>query len=290
MEVISMNVVMFGTGLMGGPMSKKLLDAGYKLSVYNRTKSKAEGIGKLGAKVYGNSIEAIKDHDVLVTMLSEYNAVCNVLFPEDEINFSGKTVIQMSTIAPDESLLIKERVEKNGGKYLEAPVLGSIPQVEAGKLIVLVGGTKEQFEEYQKLFSSFSDNIQLIGEAGKASAIKLALNQLIASLAATFSMSLGYLQEKDVNLDKFMEILKGSPLYAPTFEKKMGNMMNRDFSNPHFPVKHMLKDVNLVLNELDKNNINSAPLKGVQEILKKTIENKMSELDYSALYNTIHPK
>lgn len=284
-----MKIAFFGTGLLGQPMAHQLLAAGYDLIVYNRTVKKTGGLGKKGAVVAKSPAEAMDRVEVFITMLADYKAIDAVLFSRGAVSFNGKTLIQMSTISPRESLLLKEKVEMSGGEYLEAPVLGSIPQARSRTLFVLVGGTKNQFDQWENLLKTFGDKIIFFGDVGKASAAKLALNQLIASLTAAFSMSLGYLREKQVDIEKFMGILRESALYAPTFDKKLDKMMQRDFTSPNFPVKHLLKDVELMLHSFGDADIDTAPLQGVKKILLKAIENGDSDMDYSALYNAVHP-
>lgn len=285
-----MKTAFIGTGLMGLPMAKRLCMAGYELNVYNRTKSKAEQLIEFGADVFDSPDEAISNSDLIVVMLSDYSAVTKTLFNNNFSRYSNKTVLQMSTISPDENILLKERIEKLGGEFLEAPVLGSIPQVEAGMLFVLVGGEDNQFAEWESFFKNFGEEVIHFGSVGKASAAKLGFNQLIATLTSAFSMSLGYVRNRDVDVEKFMDILKKSALFAPTFEKKLNNMMERDFKNPNFPVKHLLKDVKLMNFQFGKNGIDTSVLESVIKILKKTMDDGYSEFDYSALYNTIHRK
>lgn len=284
-----MRIAFWGTGLMGAPMVERLLNAGYEITAYNRTKAKAIKLESNGARVVDTPAESLKDTDVIMIMLSDYNTIKEVLPNSKETNYNGKTVIQMSTISPVESIELKNKIEKKGGTYIEAPVLGSIPQIKDGSLFVLFGGTKEQFNKWSHLLKNFGKEVTHIGEVGDASATKLALNQLIASLTTSFSMSLGYLRERNVNVDHFMNILRKSALYAPTFDKKLSNMMNRDFNNPNFPLKHLLKDVNLIINEFDSQKIKSNPLHGVRQVLSSAISAKMDDLDYSAIYNAIHP-
>lgn len=284
-----MKIGLIGTGLMGKPMARKIKEAGYDLMVYNRTIQKAKELENDEIKVASSTKMLVDFADVILVVLADYNAVTSMLFGDD-VKYDGKTVVQMSTITPKESLLLKERVEKLNGNYFEAPVLGSIPQILDQKLIVLVGGTEKNKVDHEKLFSSFSNKIVYIGEVGKAAGIKLALNQLIASETAAFAMSLGYLRELNIDVDKFMDILKGSALYAPTFEKKLNNYLDRDFSNPNFPLKHLLKDVNLMISQFQQEGINTRPLEGVAEIVSTGLEEKLSEQDYSSMYNVIHPE
>jgi 3-hydroxyisobutyrate dehydrogenase len=283
-------IALFGTGLMGEPMAHRLLEAGYPLVVCNRTPSKTEALRVRGAAVAGTPKEALERADIYITMLADYPATADFLLTESRDYFNGKTFIQMGTIMPSESLKLNAWVEDAGGEYLEAPVLGSIPQVKGGTLFILVGATEEQFIKWEPLLKTFGDKRIHMGEVGKAAAAKLALNQLIASLTAAFSMSLGYLRQTGVEVEKFMGILRDSALYAPTFDKKFERMMKRDFARPNFPAKHLLKDVDLILEELGKTGIAAAPLKGVKEILLKAMELGEADQDYSALYNAVHPR
>ena len=285
-----MNIGLVGTGLMGKPLSEKIIKSGNSLNIYNRTLSKTIELEKIGARVSKNMYSLVKESDVIILMLSNYDAVYQVLFESNVGHYEGKTVIQMSTIAPAESKELKRRIINLRGDYFEAPVLGSIPQIIAGELIVLVGGTEEQYKKWQYLFSIFSNKILHIGEIGDASAMKLALNQLIVSETVAFSMSLGYLRENNLDVNTFMEILRGSALYAPTYDKKLPNMMERNFTNPNFPVKHLLKDLDIILGEFGENGINTNSLKGARKILIDSIQKGFAEHDYSALYNSVHPE
>ncbi len=282
-----MKVSLIGTGLMGNPMALRLKKYGILYGAFNRSREKTLNLAENGIFIYSDLKDLFRDNDVVLLILSDYSAVKEVLFGE-ELQFNGKTIIQMSTIAPAENIELAEKVLSEGGKYLEAPVLGSIPQVKEGKLILMVSGGREEFNRQENIFKILGNHIYYLNEYGKASSLKLALNQLIASLTAAFSMSLGFVRENNVNVDVFMEILRKSALYAPTFDKKLTRMLERNFENPNFPLKHLLKDVNLMISSFEKNNLNVAPLKGVQKILESGIKNGLSEFDYSALYNEIH--
>ena len=284
-----MKLGLVGTGLMGKPMAISLLAKGFKLTVFNRTKSKLEGLEEKGAVIANSSRELIKLTDVVVIMLSNYTIIKEVLLDNGN-NYSGKTIIQMSTIAPDESLELKKKIENMDGKYFEAPVLGSIPQIKAGELIILVGSTTNQFKQFHKLLEVWASKIIYVGEVGKAAALKLALNQLIISETTAFAMSLGYVRKTGVDVNIFMDILRSSALYAPTFDKKLERYLKRDFSNPNFPVKHLLKDLNIISKNFGKEEINNQILEATKPILQKAIEEGLSDEDYSALYNIIHPK
>jgi 3-hydroxyisobutyrate dehydrogenase len=285
-----MNITFLGTGLMGLPMAENLIKSGNRLTVYNRTKSKTKPLAELGAIVCDSAVDAADANETIISMLTDFPAFKDAILSQPDLNLNGKVVIQMSTIAPAESKELQDRLIELGAEYLEAPVLGSIPQVQERTLFVLVGGNKEKFEKHKPIFKQLGDKVYYTGEVGSASSIKLALNQLIASMTAAFSMSHAYLINSNGNTDLFMEILRGSALYSPTFDKKLENMNKRNFSNPNFPLKHLLKDVNLMLDDFEKENVNVSPLRGVQHAVLKGIELGFGEDDYSAIYNGINLK
>ncbi len=278
-----------GTGLLGYPMAESLLEAGYHLNIYNRTRSKAEPLAEKGGVIFDSPEEVVENSEAIITMLTTFDANLNVLKPEKN-DFTGKTVIQSGTIKVEENIELKKLIEEKNGEYAEAPVLGSIPNVKNKTLITLFGGTKEQFEKFKPVFEVFGKNVEYFGEVGKASAAKLAFNQLIATLTAAFSMSLGFVIESGVNVEKFMEVLRKSSLYAPSFDKKLPRMLKRDFSNPNFPVKNLLKDVNLIYEDFAEKHIDTEILDALKYILRDALRIGEADSDYSAIYNAIHKK
>ena len=116
-------------------------------------------------------------------------------------------------------------------------------------------------------------------------ALKLALNQLIAGLTNSFALSLAFAQQQNVPLDAFMGILRKSALYAPTFDKKLDRMLDGNFANPNFPVKHLLKDVRLFLKEAGA--LDTGALAGSEKTLEGAIWMGLAEMDYSALFAAV---
>lgn len=283
-------IAILGTGLIGAPMAGRLTQSEYQLTVYNRTRSKTEPLKQLGAAVAQSPREAIESAESIILVLADGGAVNETLFSNDsKIDFADKTIIQMGTISPDESIAFQNKISAAGGRYFESPVLGSIPQAKEGKLIVMVGATTDQYEHSKNLLKCFGD-VHYIGEVGKAAALKLALNQLIATLTAAFSLSLGIVQQSQIEVETFMEILRKSALYAPTFDKKLPRMLDRDFSNPNFPTKHLLKDMGLIQKESQKLGLSTQVLDGVIDLIRISLEKGFVETDYSAIYNAVNPR
>lgn len=279
-------VAVLGMGLMGNPMVVRLAQAKIPVIAYNRTPAKLESLKTEGIPVTSNIHEAIAFGDVIILMLSDIAAIQEVIF-DSGVDLEGKTIIQMGTIASGESKGLYVAIKERGGEYLEAPVLGSIPEVKTGKLLLMVGGDKSLFKRHEELLTHFSPKPLFIGNVGKAAALKLALNQMIAGLTSTFALSLSYIQQQGVEVDTFMEILRNSALYAPTFDKKLQRMCDGNFDNPNFPTKHLLKDIGLFLADAKTMGLNTKALEAIEKITTQAVENGEADSDYSAIIKAI---
>ena len=289
-KVDESRIALIGTGLMGSPMAERILAAGYPLVVFNRTRAKAEPLVSLGAEIAESGDRAIDSAGCVILMLTDATAIREVLFQQSKsAHLIDRTVIQMGTISPEESIELAREVVQRGGDYLEAPVLGSTPEASTGNLLVMVGGSEEHFERWSGLLRCFGPEPVLVGEVGKASALKLALNQLIASLTAGFALSLGFVKRHGIEVDLFMEILRQSALYAATFDKKLKRMLHRDYANPNFPVKHLVKDLELFRSEAQAVNLELSTIQGILRLLKLGLEKGFADFDYSALFEAACP-
>ena len=282
-----MQVGILGTGLMGAPMALRLHQAGFEVTAWNRTAEKLMPLQQAGMAMVGSAAGAIASSPVTITMLSDAAAIESTVLAEPAA-LTGRTILQMGTIAPAESRELNQKIRAAGGAYLEAPVLGSIPQVEAGSLIVMVGSTSEQYDQWLPVLKCFGPAPQWMGAVGMAAATKLAMNQLIGTLTAAFSMSLSLVQQEGLDIEKFMGIVRESALYAPTFDKKLARMCDRNFSDPNFPTKHLLKDMNLFVKAAQAQGIDATVAAGVSQIAESAIAQGLADQDYSAIYSAIN--
>jgi 3-hydroxyisobutyrate dehydrogenase len=279
-----------GTGLLGLPMAQQLCSAGFPLVAYNRTREKAEPLRDQGATIAAQPADVVAGADCIILMLTDAPAIREVLLADDvRPHLAQRTIIQMGTIRPAESIEISSAVQAAGGDYLEAPVLGSIPQAQQAELIVMVGGTPEQFARWRDLLATFGPEPRHIGPLGQAAAVKLALNQLIGALTGAFSLSLGMVQRHGIDVETFMAILRSSPLYAPTFDKKLPRMLERNFADPNFSARHMLKDMLLVEHEAAALGLNTADIAGLRQLFELAASGELAEMDYSALFAVVVP-
>ncbi len=278
------DVSLLGTGLLGAPIARRLAATGLSVTAWNRTAAKVETLREAGLAVAPTPTAALVASPVSILMLAEAPAIRSVLAaPGVRDALGGRTIVQMGTIGPDESRAFAAEVAAAGGEWVEAPVLGSIPQADSGTLQVMVGGTAEQLARLEPLLSRLGQDVRLVGGVGKAAALKLALNQLIGSLTTAFATSLAYVRASGVPTDLFLEVLRPSALFAPTFDKKLGRMLEREYSNPTFPLRLLRKD--LLLFEAAARGAGLAP--AVVEAVLRTVEAAEArghgEDDYSAL-------
>ncbi len=284
-----MTIAFIGTGLLGYPMAERLVLQGLPVIAFNRTREKALPLTKKGAEVAHTVEEAIQKADVVILVLTDYSAIHEVLQINDAgIPLKGKIIIQMSTILPRESVALQQWVAAQGGKYLEAPVLGSRPEAREGRLQILVGGETAVMEHVKPILQVWGP-LYYLGEVGKAAAVKLALNQLIASLLSAFSTSLAMVRRAGADVEIFMEILRHSKLYAPTFDKKLPRLLERNFDNPNFPTRHLLKDVRLIEEQARSLGVNPRLIEAVRQIIEEALQQGWVTTDYSSIYNAIDP-
>ena len=242
-----------GTGLMGRPMAARLLRAGFPVAAWNRTPDKARSLANLGATVAASPAEAIRSAEAVLLMLADSAAIRATLLADDSrALLRGRTVLQMGTIAPAESTELAREVALIGGGYLEAPVLGSIPEAETGRLVIMVGADPDQLERWRPVLEVLGTEPRLAGPVGHAAALKLALNQLIATLTTGYAVGLGMVRRSGVDVELWADVVRSSALYSPAFDKKLPSMVERSFYPANFPARHLLKDIRLAVGAASK--------------------------------------
>jgi 3-hydroxyisobutyrate dehydrogenase len=285
-----MNIALIGTGLMGQALAEHLLDCQHELTVYNRSTEKAQQLQQIGASLALDAQTAVDAAEIILMMLSDADAIHAVLDTLELESLNNKMLIQMGTIAPDESREIAKRIRAHGGRYLECPVLGSLPEARSGTLILMAGGEQADYDAALPLLEQIGKQTQLIGDVGQGATVKLAMNQLIAGLTATFSLSLALVEKERIDVEKFMTIVRDSALYAPTFDKKLDRMLQRDYSKPNFPTKHLAKDTRLFLSVAEQLGLDTRALQGVKGLLETSLEMGLADTDYAALYAAVSPE
>ncbi|MFQ4138781.1 NAD(P)-dependent oxidoreductase [Nodosilinea sp. PGN35] len=288
-----MNIGVIGTGLMGAPMALRLLSAGHKVWVYNRTPERLKPLELAGAKVCATPLALLQQVEAVIFMVTNGEAVRSLLesmgLGTRAASLAGKAILQMGTIAPAESQQLSQTVAAAGGTYLEAPVLGSIPEAKNGRLIVMVGAETDAYQRWQTLLGCLGTTLYHVGPVGSAATLKLAMNQLIGSLTAAFAQSLGLVQAAGIDVETFMAVVRQSALYAPTFDKKLHRMQTRQFADPNFPTKHLLKDMGLFVEAAQAAGLSPFPAESVRHLVEQAVQAGLEDDDYAALFNVVSP-
>lgn len=286
-----MKTAVLGLGLMGLEIALRLKRQGIQTLGWNRGPGRAASARQQGLTVFESAAEAVAAAEMVVLVLSDAAAIEQTLLQDAAASAAlpGRTLIQMGTIAPGESRFIAHRVESLGAAYLEAPVLGSLPEARDGRLIVMAGGDPPLFERCQDLLSALGGEPALIGGVGSGAALKLAMNQLIAGLTATFSLSLGLVRHEGIAVDRFMSLLRDSALYAPTFDKKLDKYLAHDYGSANFPLKHLLKDVRLFRGVAGRIGLDPGVTAALESACLRAESMGYADADYSALYEALCP-
>lgn len=284
-----MDIGIIGIGLMGHAFVERFLSRGFTVRVFNRSQNNIKDLTENGVTVCATADELMRLSSTIILMLSDADAINNLLPLNRQDDLQGKTILQMATISPTQSKDIGEVISSCGGRYLEAPVLGSIPEAKTGTLIIMAGGSKTVFEDVLPTLQVLGTMPRYIGEIGSAAALKLSMNQLIAALTAGFSLSLGYAIKNGVDTDVFMDTVRESALYAKTYDKKLQKYLDRDFGTANFSTRHLLKDIRLFIDDAKAAGLNTDALEGIERITNLTVENGMDLMDYSSIYQQICP-
>ena len=275
-------VSLLGTGLLGTAIAQRLLERGLDVHVWNRNASRLGPLVDQGAKPILDLHDAALNRDAVITVLRDGNVTAEVLRSLGPL--AQATVIPMGTMGVRESQNLAAEVIRQGGDYLEAPVLGSRPQALSGTLLVMAGGTATAFSRQQDLLAQLSQQPIHVGDVGSGAATKLALNQMIASLTHSFSLALRFIQQSGVPVETFMEILRPSALYAPTFDKKLQRMLDRHYSDPNFSTALLRKDLRLFLEESTTAGLQASGLQGLASLLDEAQGGDLDDQDYCALH------
>jgi 2-hydroxy-3-oxopropionate reductase len=238
-----------GLGIMGKPMAKNLLKAGYRLVVFDINAAPMKELAAAGAETATSPKEVAEKCDVVVTMLPNSPHVRAVLLgPQGVIEGAGpgKTVIDMSSIAPLASREIASLLAEKGVEMLDAPVSGGEPKAIDGTLSVMVGGKKDVFERCHSIMKSMAASVVRVGDSGAGNVAKLA-NQIVVALnIAAMSEALVLAAKAGVQPDLVYQAIRGGLAGSTVLDAKAPLVMDRKFS-PGFRVNLHIKDLGNVL-------------------------------------------
>ena len=248
-------VGLIGLGLMGKPMGKNLLKAGFRLVVWNRSKAKSDELVREGAKAGANPREVATAADVLITIVSDPPAVEEVLWGTDGALSGlrrGSLLIDSSTISPDLARRAAAACAERGVDFLDAPVTGGTWGAEKGELVFMVGGKAEVLERAKPVLEAVGKRFFLLGPNGAGQTVKLAMNLILALQVEAFSEALALVTASGVPGERLLEVMQSSMARSGVLDVKAPQILKNEFP-ASFPLRLMHKDVRLAL-ELAKQN------------------------------------
>jgi 3-hydroxyisobutyrate dehydrogenase len=279
-----MKVGIAGLGLMGSGITKRLIDSGHMVSIYNRTRSKAEQFSNK-ATVAFSPRELAEGCDLLITVVTDFDAVKDILFGTKGVIESGNhnlVVADASTISPSQSEHCVQRLRSAGIEMLGIPVMGGPAAAEAGELIPIVSGNRQAFEKVRQVIEKLG-RIFYVGEKdGSANTIKLALNLNIALIASGLSEGITLVRRAGIDPSIFIEILNSTYFKTGLSEKKGPKMVKSDFS-PTFHLKNMLKDLELATSTAQGTGITIPQTALAQQIFRAANNMGFSDQDYTSI-------
>lgn len=281
-----MNIGIIGTGLMGSAIAHRLIERGFKVFLYNRTKGRSDALVKKGAIRMGHPSELGRNCNFVIISVTDGKAVKEMLFGDNGLvksNNKRLIVVDTSTILPEDSIYCASLMKKKGYAILQAPIMGGPDATMKGDVITIISGNKKIIEKSRRILTSYSKKLFNLGNKdGAANFIKLGLNLNIALIAISLAESIVFVKKSKIDPAIFLEILNSTYFKTGLSEIKGPKMIKNNFE-PKFFLKNMLKDVQL-LNESAKHNGTSLSFASLAEQYFRIASNRgYSELDYTAI-------
>jgi 3-hydroxyisobutyrate dehydrogenase len=281
-----MKIGIIGNGLMGSAIAHRFLKRGFEVYLYNRTKERSNELVKEGAIRMEHPMMLGKNCNFIIISVTDGRAVKEILFGDNglvQCNNNQLTVVDTSTVLPEDSIYCADRMKKGGYSIIQAPIMGGPDATMKGDVISIVSGNKKISDKCRKILLNFSKKIFYVGnQDGAANYMKLGLNLNIALIAISLSESIVFVKKSKADPKIFLEILNSTYFKTGLSEIKGPKMLKNNFE-PKFFLKNMLKDIQL-LNDCAKKNGASLSFSSLAEQYYRIAANRgYSELDYTAI-------
>lgn len=276
-------IAFLGTGLMGAPMVRRLLDAGFSVSVWNRDLSKAKALVTDGAVTASSAAEAVINADIVFTMLSDGKAVGSVLFDSGVADAlkAGTIVIDTSSIAPPIAREHAEKLSSIGIRHIDCPVSGGTVGAEAGTLALMAGGDAVLIEELADVFAALG-RVTHVGPSGAGQICKLANQQIVAITIGAVAEAMMLVEAGGADRGKFRDAIRGGFAESRILELHGKRMVDRAFQ-PGGPSGLQLKDLDAVAAMAESLSLTLALTEEVRSEFRAFVEAGHSNTDHSGL-------
>lgn len=287
-----MKVTFIGLGIMGSRMAKNLLKNGVDITVFNRSKEPVEQLQAQGAKTASTAQDAVKEADIVFTMLSTPDVVQTVAFGEKGFTATMKKNalwVDCSTVNPSFSSEMSHLAQAADIRFIDAPVAGTLPHAENGQLTFFVGGLPSDVAEVKPFMELMGQKVVHVGEASKGSSLKMLINAMLGQSMVIFSEALLLGEKMGLGKEFLLEMLPNSVVAAP-FTKFKAGMIKNDSYDVMFPLEWMQKDMELVTRTAYEHN-QSLYLANLTKDLFMSAKNAgLGRLDFAAIHRFLERK
>ena len=274
-----------GTGMLGEAVGLHLLDSGFEVTVFNRTKDKVGNLVKHGATAVDTPKDVAEKSELIITVVKDASAVSDVAFGEDGIihgTHDELTIADMSTINPNSAKEISQKFSDSGISFLEIPVMGGPNVAINGKLVMMISGNEKTYEKFSDVFDTIAEKTFFLGESGTAHSIKLAMNLQIAMLALSLSEGITFTRKAGFDPEIFLKILNSTYFKTGMSEKKAYKMIKDDFK-PTFTLQNLKKDLDTINEAAGTFNAELSMSKMASEVYQNAMDAGFSDIDYTGI-------
>jgi 3-hydroxyisobutyrate dehydrogenase len=240
-----------GMGHMGSHMVQRLFDAGYQVTVYDRTKEKAKALGQRGARVAQTPKDLTANCQVVMVCVTNDEAQHDVMFGPDGALagvHGGSVIIDLSTVSPNASHRLYQAAKEQGVSMIDAAVSGSVPQVDQGSLVIFVGGEQETYEQCKPILDVLGQNSFFMGASGMGTTMKLVVNTLLGLGMQALAEAIALGEKAGVEKGLLLDVLGQTAVLTPGQKSKLENVRREQYPT-NFALSLMHKDLSLVLSQ-----------------------------------------
>ena len=278
-----------GLGNMGEPMARNLLAAGFGLTVYNRSVAKTAGLKAAGATVAASPLAVGKENETVILMLTGPEAIDAMLDGEKGLFGEGsrcRNVVNMSTVSPHYTRGLAQHLAERGVILIDAPVSGSKKPAEEGTLVILAGGPEDMIAALEPTLLKMGKKVVYCGEAGKGSGMKMVVNLLLGIMLGGLAEALSLGEKCGLAAETILETVLAGPLGCPLFSLK-ANMFKTGEYPVQFPFKHMLKDLNFILETARQTGSEAKLGEILRDLYAEGLGQGLGELDFAAIKKVV---
>lgn len=282
-------VALLGIGTMGRGMAANLLKASFPLTIYNRTRAKAEPFAAQGATIANTPAEAAKGADVVISILADDNASREAWLGKDSALAAmspGSTIVECGTLSPSWIAELDKKTKERGVGLVEAPVTGSRPQAEAGQLTFLCGTDDVTLDKVRAVLEPMSKAIVHLGPVGSGGQLKLINNFLCAVQVASFAEALAWIERTNLNRAQALEMLKTGAPGSGIFNAMSERMIARTYE-VNFLLRLLNKDVRYAQAAAAEHGVTLTTAATTEKLFDKAEQQGLGEKDMSAVVEVL---